>query len=263
MGFTCADITDSHPGGLLGDGLFDATVSLDANPFDVKRLFEKYGLEISSMAAHAHLSDPSTPAKFGTSEIMQSIKLASAIGVKYVVTTELEPQTDWGKRRSHEQMVMIVADKLIEPLRLAEDMNVKLLLESHGPLTGSIKGIKDIIAAVDNHPALGVNLDTGNSWLGGADPVEMATEFKSMIGHIHWKDLGEELEAERGTLFGCGFSNIALGEGVIDIEGVYQVIHDAGIPHCTLEIMGEGNLKKSDQYLSDLHEKYNGLEPAQ
>ena len=54
MGFHCADITDSHPGGLLGGGIFHAAVSLDDNPFDVKRMFDKHGLEISSMAAHAH-----------------------------------------------------------------------------------------------------------------------------------------------------------------------------------------------------------------
>lgn len=122
MGFSCADITDSHPGGLLGGGIFDAAVSLDDNPFDIKRLFDKYGLEISSMAAHARLSDPSSPAKFGTSEIMKCIKLAATIDVPYVITTELEPETEWGKKRTHDQMVIIVADKLIEPLRLAEDM---------------------------------------------------------------------------------------------------------------------------------------------
>ncbi len=249
MGFHCADITDSHPGGLLGGGIFDAAISLDDNPFDIKRLFDKYELEITSMAAHARLSDPSTPAKFGTSEIMKSIKLASTINVPYVITTELEPETEWGKKRTHDQMVIIVADKLIEPLRLADDMGVKLLLEPHGPLTDSIQGIKDIMDAVDNHPALGVNLDTGNSWLGGADPVEMAKEFKDVIGHVHWKDLGAEMEPKRGTMYGCGFSTIALGDGVIDIAGVCDVLKDAGIEASTFELIGEENLKKSHEYL--------------
>ena len=46
---------------LLGGDIFDAAVSLDCNPFDVKRLFDKYGLTISSVAAHAHLLDPTHP----------------------------------------------------------------------------------------------------------------------------------------------------------------------------------------------------------
>lgn len=249
MGFHCADITDSHPGGLLSGGIFHAAVSLDDNPFDVKRQFDKHGLEISSMAAHAHLLDPSTPAKYGNSEIMKAIKLAATIDVKFVVTTELEPETEWGKNLAYDNQVIIVAEKLYEPLRLAYDLGVKLLLEPHGPLTGSIQGIKDIMAALDNHPALGVNLDTGNSWLGGADPVAMAKEFKDVIGHIHWKDLGEEMEEKRGTVYGCGFSTIALGEGVIDVAGVCEVLKDAGIEASTFEILGEENLKKSHAFL--------------
>ncbi|MFV1995151.1 MAG: sugar phosphate isomerase/epimerase family protein [Verrucomicrobiales bacterium] len=249
MGFHCADITDSHSGGLLSSGIFHAAVSLDDNPFDVKRQFDKYGLEISSMAAHAHLLDPSTPARYGNTEIMKAVKLAATIDVKYIVTTELEPETEWGKNLSYEHQVIIVAEKLHEPLRLAQDLGVKILLEPHGPLTGSIQGIRDIMAALDNPPALGVNLDTGNSWLGGADPVAMAREFKDLIGHIHWKDLGAEMEEKRGTMHGCGFSTIALGEGVIDIAGVCEVLKDAGIEASTFEILGEENLKKSHKFL--------------
>ena len=249
MGFECADITDSHSGGLLSSGIFHAAVSLDDNPFDVKRQFEKYGLEISSVAAHAHLLDPSSPAKYGNSEIMKAIKLSAAIKVPYVVTTELEPETDWGKKLSYDHRVIIVAEKLYEPLRLAQDLGVKLLLESHGPLTGSIQGLKDIMAALDHHPALGINLDTGNSWLGGADPVEMAREFKDMIGHVHWKDLGPEMERQRGSVYGCGFSTIALGEGVIDVVGVCDVLQDADIEASTFEIIGEENLHKSHEFL--------------
>jgi len=56
-------------------------------------------------------------------------------------------------------------------------------------------------------------------------------------------------------LFGCGFSTIALGDGVIDIKGVCEVLKDADIPSSTLEIIGsEDILKKSVKYLKD-----NGL----
>ena len=108
------------------------------------------------------------------------------------------------------------------------------------------------MAALDNHPALGINLDTGNSWLAGSDPVEMAREFKDLIGHIHWKDLGAEMEEQRGKIYGCGFSTIALGEGVIDVAGVCQVLKDTGIEASTFEIIGdEATLKKSHQFLID------------
>lgn len=251
MGFTCADITDNHPGGLLGGRVFDAAVSLDDNPFDVKRLFEEHGLEISSIAAHAHLLDPTTPARYSTSEIMKAIKMASSLGIKYVITTEHTPETEWGRKLSHDQSVFVVAEKLYEPVRMAEDMGITVLLEPHGPLTTSVQGIRDIMSALDNRPGVGVCLDTGNSWLGGTDPVEMAREFKDVIGHVHWKDLPAEMESERGTKFGCGFSPIALGEGVIDIKGVCDVLKDACIEASTLEIAGADNLKNSLAYLRE------------
>ncbi len=51
-------------------------------------------------------------------------------------------------------------------------------------------------------------------------------------------------------MFGCGFSTIALGDGVIDIKGVCEVLKDANIESSTLEIIGsEDILKKSVEYL--------------
>ena len=133
---------------------------------------------------------------------------------------------------------------------MAADYGVRILLEPHGPITDSIKGLQDVFDRLGNPGSLGVNLDTGNSWLGGTDPVEMARVFKDKIHHIHWKDLDAEWQAKRGTMFGCGFSTIAIGDGVIDIKGVCQVLKDSNIESSTLEIIGsEDILKKSVEYL--------------
>jgi len=53
-------------------------------------------------------------------------------------------------------------------------------------------------------------------------------------------------------VYGCGFSTIALGDGVVDIKGVCEVLKDANIENCTLEIIGsEDILKKSVKYLRE------------
>ncbi len=252
MGFTYADITDTNAGGsLLGSAGFSPTVSLDENPFEVLRLFQKHGMTPATICAHALLLEPSNPGIFGTDEIMKAVKFAAAIGVKDVVTTEKEPHSQWAQNLTHDQRVFITAEKLYTPVRMAEDYGVRILLEPHGPITDSIDGIQAVFDMLGNPPSLGVNLDTGNSWLGGADPVEMARVFKDKIHHIHWKDLGEEWVAKRGTQFGCGFSTIALGDGVIDVKGVCEVLKDAGIESSTLEIVGsEDVLKKSVEFLN-------------
>ena len=251
MGFAFSDITDTNAGGsMLGSAGFSPTVSLDENPFEVKRLFEKYGIEPSTVCAHAMLLEPSNPGLFGTAEIMKAVKFAAAIGIKDVVTTETDPRSEWALNLSYDQQIFTIAEKLYTPVRMAADYGVHLLLEPHGPVTDTIQGIQDVMDMLGNPDSLGVNLDTGNSWLGGADPVEMAKVFKDKIHHVHWKDLGKEWVEKRGTLYGCGFSTIALGDGVVDIAGVCQVLKDANVRGSTLEIIGsEEILKKSAAYL--------------
>lgn len=253
MGFEHADITDTNAGGsMLGTAGFSPTVSLDENPFEVKRLFEKYGIKPSTVCAHAGLLEPSNPGIYGTAEIMKAVKFAAAIGIKDIVTTDTDPRSEWAENLSYQERVFIMAEKLYTPVKMAADYGVRILLEPHGPITDSIKGIQDVFDRLGNPESLGVNLDTGNSWLGGADPVEMAKIFKDKIHHIHWKDLGAEWEPRRGTMYGCGFSTIALGDGVIDIKGVCDVLADANIQSSTLEIVGsEDILTKSVKYLKE------------
>ncbi len=251
MGFKHADITDTNAGGsMMGTAGFSPTISLDENPFEVKRLFEKYDITPTTVCAHAGLLEPSNPGTYGTAEIMKAIKFAAAIGITEVVTTETDPRSEWACSLSYAEQIFVIAEKLCVPVRMAADYGVHVLLEPHGPVTDTIKGLQDVFNRLGNPDALGVNLDTGNSWLGGADPVEMARIFKDKIHHIHWKDLGAEWESKRGTEFGCGFSTIALGEGVIDIKGVCDVLRDSGIASSTLEIVGDDDtLKRSKAYL--------------
>ncbi len=251
-GFTHADITDVHEGGSMFDSAgLAATVSIDGDPFETKRLFEKYGVTPSTVCVHGALLEPSNPGTFQTSGIMKGIKYAAAIGIRDCVTTENEALSDWAKKLTYEQRIFTIAEKLYVPCRMAEDYGVNLLLEPHGPITDSIQGIKDVMELLGNPKSLGVNMDTGNSWLGGTDPVEMAKTFKDKIYHIHWKDLGEEWIPRRGKQFGCGFSTIALGKGVIDIKGVVDVLKDRKeILASTLEIGGSTEiLQESVAYL--------------
>lgn len=254
LGFKSADIAESHAGGFLGSTYdFVPAVSLDDNPMKIRRLFEKYGLELTDVCAHSNLLDPSTPANFSTSEIMKAVKFAAGMNVECVITTEGEPKTEWGESLSFEESVVIVADKLIEPILMAQDFGIHILLESHGPLTDSVDGMKAVMEKLGNPENLGVCLDTGNSWLGGADPVEMARVFKDKIRHVHWKDLGQEWEEKRGSVYGCGSADRAIGEGIIDVKSVFEILKDSPcLRYSTLEVRGEDNLLNSYKYLKSL-----------
>ncbi len=252
MGFNCADITDTNSGGsMLGTAGFSPTISLDDNPFDIKRLFGKYNMKISTICAHANLLDPTKPSRYSTPEIMKAIKFAAAINVTDVITTENEPHTEWAKKLTFEQKAFVIAEKLFEPVKFANDYGVRLLIENHGPVTDKIEGLKLIFDILDNPESLGINLDTGNSWLGGSDPVEIAKVFKNKIYHVHWKDLGTDWLPFRGIKYGAGFSNIAIGDGLIDIKGVCEILKDKDIEYSTLEIVGDKEIfEKSINFLA-------------
>ncbi|MGP4038780.1 sugar phosphate isomerase/epimerase family protein [Gracilibacillus sp. D59] len=254
LGFRYADVTDNRDGGQLGVEFgFAATASLDGNPFDLKRMFEEQDLTVTSYCAHANLLDPSAPWRYSNAQIIKAIRAASAMGVDYVVTTEGEPKTDFGRNLTEDQKVFTVIEKLYEPLRIAKDYGVTLLLENHGELTDSISGMEKIIHGLSNPDNLGINIDTGNCWLGGTDPAEMTKTFASKIKHVHWKDIPEEMASQRGTIFGCGMSSIALGTGVVDIAGVYnQLVNDGYNGHTTLEVGGDDAVLQSYEYLKSL-----------
>jgi inosose dehydratase len=254
MGFSCADVTDTHSGGLLGKEFgFTATVSLDENPFKIKKLFSKYNLTMSTICAHANLLDPCSPGTYGNNEIIKAVKFASMAGTEHVITTEGEPHTPWSERLSYEQKLAVIADKLVEPMELAGELGVKLLLEPHGPVTGTIKGMKDIMNLLGNNQALGVCFDTGNSWLAGSDPVEYAKAFADKIYHAHWKDMPKDMLEKRGKIFGCGMAIIPLGTGEVDIQGCYGVLKNCPhLKYSTLEIAGDDNQLKSYEYLKKL-----------
>ena len=252
-GFKYADVTDSTDGGSMGvEYGFAAVASLDANPFDLKRMFECRGLTITSYCAHANLLDPTAPWHFGTMQVIKAVRNAAAIGVKHVITSEGDPKTDFGHNLTEKEALFLIRERLYEPLRMAVDHGVKILLEPHGKYTDSIDHMEKILEEC-NSPALAVNMDSGNSWLGGTDPVEMVKRLGSKIEHVHWKDWPAEMEANRGKMFGAGMSGIPLGTGVVDIKGVYNALVEVGYNgYTTLEVAGDDAVKQSYAYLKSL-----------
>ena len=65
-----------------------------------------------------------------------------------VITTDGEPQTDFGRALTRDQQLFSVVEKLQEPLRWTRELNTELLIECHGALTGTIGGMKAILDAL-------------------------------------------------------------------------------------------------------------------
>lgn len=253
MGLSYADLTDNHDGATLGvEYGFAASVSLDSHPGKIRELVEQSGLTLTSFCAHANLLDPPSPDVYGTFQIIKAIRLAHLLGINEVITTEGDPKTEFGHALSPAERMFAIREKLQAPLQWAEELGVRLLLETHGVVTDSVQGMGDLLDALGHEDTLGLCLDTGNCWLGGSEPLDYVKAFGNRLKHVHWKDMPAEWEDKRGTLTGCGMAVIALGDGVIDLPPVVKALQEAGFEGATtLEIAGPDNVRRSVERLHD------------
>lgn len=253
LGIDYADLTDNHNGATLGTEYgFSASFSLDSHPATILNMAREFKVTLTSVCAHANLLDPPAPDRYGTHQIIQAIKLAHFLGVKQVITTEGDPKTDFGHHLTDDQRLFSIREKLHEPIRWAEEFGIELLLEPHGILTDTVTGMSRILDALDHEQTVGINLDTGNSWLGGGDPMEFVKVFGRRIKHVHWKDMPAAMIPQRGKLFGCGMGLIPLGDGVVGIEPIVRELKRVGFTGpTTLEVAGEATVKTSAQRLRE------------
>lgn len=253
MGIKYADLTDNHNGGMLGvEYGFTASLSLDSNPEKIRKMIDAAGITLTSVCAHANLLDPASPDRYGTTEIIKAIRLANLLGIKHVITTEGDPKTAFGENLTKEQRVFSICEKLYEPLQWAGELDIELLIEPHGIVTDSIDGMGEILNTLGCEKNLGICLDTGNSWLGGTEPMDFVKEFGPKIKHVHWKDMPEDMIEKRGTMFGCGMAIIPLGDGVVGIDKIAKELVKIGFDgYTTLEIAGPDNVKKSVERLNE------------
>jgi inosose dehydratase len=213
-------------------------------------MVNEFNLTLTSVCAHANLLDPTSPDRYGTAEIIKAIKLAHFLGVKQVITTEGDPKTEFGHHLTDDQRFFSICEKLHEPIRWAETFGIELLLEPHGILTDTVDGMSRILDALGHEETVGINLDTGNSWLGGGDPLQFVKTFGPRIKHVHWKDMPAEMLPLRGKQFGCGMGLIPLGDGIVGIEAIVKELLSQGFNGpTTLEIAGEEAVKISAERL--------------
>ena len=253
MGIKYADITDNHQGGMLGvEYGFSSSISLDSHPARIREMVKIAGIELTAFCAHANLLDPVSPDRYGTTEIIKAIRLAKLLGIKDVITTEGDPSTEFGHKLSSKERIFTIKEKLYEPVLWAEELGLDLLLEPHGMVTDSVDSMGELLDALGHEKTVGICLDTGNSWLGGADPLDYIKTFGKRIKHVHWKDMSSDMEEKRGKMFGCGMAVIPLGDGVVGIKEIAQALKKSGFDGATtLVIAGPDNVKKSVQRLRE------------
>jgi len=212
-------------------------VAMYEDPVLLRRKMDQFGVQFSQVDAAFPLSGEDGPLR-GVPYVMKAIAWAARTGCPCVDTTD-------GLHRpeglSDKESLALMKRSYQQILKVAEAHRVIVNIEPHGYFTTNPDTMAEMLAFSDS-PFLRMNMDTGNTFIAGRDPVAFVQRFLPRVSHVHLKDVSESLAtAVRGGQTGIAVSHCALGGGVNaeNIRRCLAVLRDAGY-HGALSIECEG-----------------------
>ena len=182
--------------------------------------------------------------------VQRAIQFAAAIGCPFVDTTDGQFKPEG---YSDEEVLAITKESYRQILEWAEDYEVTVNIETHGPYTTDPECMEKILGFFDS-PYLRMNFDTGNTFISGQDPVAFVKRFRDKISHCHIKDVSEDLaKALRGEETGISMSVVPIGGGVNaeNIAGCIELLKEVnwdGVLSIECDA-APGNVEKSLEWL--------------
>ena len=185
-------------------------VALYEDPMLLRKKMESYGVRFSQVDAAYPLSGKDGPLR-GVPYVMKAIQWAHLIGCPFVDTTDgmhapeglSDDEAMDMMKRSYEQIIEV-----------AEAHHVTVNIEPHGYFTTRPDMMAKMLDFCDSL-YLRMNMDTGNTFIAGQDPVPFLKRFLGRVSHVHVKDVSESLAAAvRGEQTGIAVSQCAIGDGV-------------------------------------------------
>ena len=201
-------------------------VALYEDPILLRRKMDKFGVQFSQVDAAFPLSGEDGPLR-GVPYVMKSIAWAAQIGCPCVDTTDGLHQPEG---LSDTQSMTLMRRSYQQILHVAEAHKVIVNVEPHGYFTTNPDAMAEMLGFADS-PYLRMNMDTGNTFIAGRDPVEFLKRFLGKVSHVHVKDVSESLaKAVRGGQTGIAVSHCSLGGGVNagNIRQCLTVLRDSG-----------------------------------
>lgn len=206
---------------LLSEARYFHSVSMYDDPRWARDLCDKHHVKMSGLSAHTPLCKPEISVEY----LKQAIRWASDAGAP-VVNTDEGPKPGWTTKAMDYELMTYT---LTEASMVAERYGIKIGLEPHQQYSKSQEGLDSIYNLVKS-PAIGINYDTGNSYLAGTtDTYDWLTHVKDRLVHLHAKDIsyaqsGEERGKVTGTPVGC-----ACGDGVVDWKRMIAIAKTAPV----------------------------------
>jgi sugar phosphate isomerase/epimerase len=221
LGFTYVEPMVHLGRELLSEAGYFHSVSMFDDPLRIKRACEAHGVKLSALSAHTPLCKPD----IGVDYLKQAIRFAAECGAP-VVNTDEGPKPPWS---SIEEDHAFMRYTLQEAALVAEPRGILIGLEPHQQYSKHPDGLDRIYHLVKS-PSIGINFDTGNSYLSGQDPYSWLERVVDRLVHLHAKDISvQQSSSERGKVTGTPVG-CACGDGVIDWARVVGICRKAPRP---------------------------------
>jgi inosose dehydratase len=208
-GDTLATLGEVAAAGYEGVELFDGNLAEFADDLGILRAgLEERGITLIGVYSGANLIFADILGE-ELWRVRRACEWAAELGAEHLVigggAQRTEPPTEGDYDR--------LAAGLDEVARIAEGHG--LVASFHPHLSTIVESPTQIERVFDRTP-IRFCPDTGHLQAGGGDPVELVRTYRERIDYVHIKDL----DAAGGF--------VPLGQGVLDVAGVLQVLRDTG-----------------------------------
>lgn len=185
----------------------------------LNKLRNDLGLTFSAVDAHCSLLLP----QLGAGYLKRAIDFAAQVSCPIVVSDEGPLSLDW---MDLDKSFDIMCFTLAEVVKYSRSRSVLYAMELHNALTARPDYLVKLLERF-GPDELGVNFDTGNSFLAGNDPVGYVRRVADRVIHVHIKDIPKSQLGQRGKVTGTRVG-VAAGDGEIDLLGIVEVLGNVG-----------------------------------
>jgi sugar phosphate isomerase/epimerase len=227
-------------------------IALWEDPVLMRRKMDRLGIRFSQIDAAFPLSLPEG-ATLGVEYVLHTIRYAKLAGCPAVDTTDDRNRPAGLSDREAMDHMRTIYGRI---LPVAEAYDITVNIEPHGYYTTKPDFMEEMLSFADS-PCLRMNMDTGNTFIAGEDPVAFLQRFLHKVSHVHIKDVSPLLAAAaRGELTGIAVSHCSVGEGVnaVNIRNCIERLVRAGYSGVfSIECEGHGGplIERSLAWLRD------------
>lgn len=196
------------------------TQYFDDDAAKVKRLLDRYGLEMVSLYEHF-----TNDAQADYESAVHYVDFMKKIGATYLNLQGVMWSDPPNDRPTDEERIRSYAALSNRIGKLLKKNGCAACFHPHANTPVFMEEQIDLFLSMTDPELVTLCLDTAHTTLAGMDAVEAARKYAPRIGYIHLKDVDPDVHLDPAWPMN---RFLPLGMGTVDFKGVYQALKDGG-----------------------------------